>query len=173
MQPIMKLDRFETHDRYDYLKKQDFDIAECCQDLINKRPFGNHAFYIFAHTRTDETAGRTRMIWQPRLTKPNAQANSMLFKAYPGSDIIKTIWIIPKKELWEQYEKGKMLENEMIVGSIQDYMFRRSELESPEDDDLNDDQINQIYRQIGQEIQRKKMMKELNKANLMLPWPKF
>ena len=66
----MKLNRLETHDRYQHLTKQSFDIAECCQDLINQRPFGDHPFYIFAHPRTEEDGVTKRLIWQPRLTKP-------------------------------------------------------------------------------------------------------
>ena len=88
----LKVDPFETHDRYEHFKKQNFDIGECCQDLINKRPFGDYPFYIFAHTRTDDDGVTKRMIWQPRLTKPQAQTNSMLFKAYPSTDNVKIIW---------------------------------------------------------------------------------
>jgi hypothetical protein len=70
----MKLDRLDVHDRYEHFTKQDFDIGECCQDLINKRPFGDYPFYIFAHTRTDDDGVTKRLIWQPRLTKPKARA---------------------------------------------------------------------------------------------------
>ena len=98
----MKIDRLETHDRFTYFTKQGLDISACCQNLIDQRPYGDHPFYIFAHARSlgmDEkiklymtgnykTLGEVpdkTIIWQPRLTKPEAQTNSMLFKAYPGS----------------------------------------------------------------------------------------
>ena len=157
----MKLNRLETHDRLQHFTKQSFDIAECCQDLINKRPFGEHAFYIFAHARTEEDGVTKRLIWQPRLTKPNAQSNSMLFKAYPGTDIIKIIWMIPAVELWEQYEKGKLTENKIVYDSIQAYKLNRGSLEQKELDDLSDDRIDAIYKDISIEIRQKKMMQNL------------
>lgn len=144
----MKLNRLETHDRYQHFTKQSFDITECCQDLINQRPFGDHAFYIFAHARTDDDGFTKRLIWQPRLTKPAAQTNSMLFKAYPGKDEIKVIWMIPDQHLWAQFKKGNVTENFTVLQSIHDYMNNRGLLERQEPDDLNDDQINAIYTQI-------------------------
>ncbi len=147
-----KIDRLETHDRLLHLTKeseQSLDISECCQDLINKRPFGDNAFYIFAHARTHDDGFNQVLIWQPRLTKPKAQTNSMLFKAYPGSDNIKIIWMIPKRELWGQYDKDKMTANQTIIQSIHDYQNNREALESPESDDLPDSTIDAIYRQIA------------------------
>ena len=119
---IMKLNRHEVHDRYEFVTKQHFNIGECCQNLIDKKPFGNHAFYIFAHTRTEEDGATKRLIWQPRLTKPKAQTNSMLFKAYPGTDNIKVIWMIPAPEIWSQYQSGKMSENKTVNDSINDFL---------------------------------------------------
>lgn len=151
----MKIDRLETHDRLLEFKKQSVDISECCQNLINKRPFGNHPFYIFAHARTDDDGFRKRLIWQPRLTKPKAQTNSMLFKAYPGSDTIKVLWMIPARELWDQYIKGNMLENETVVESIHNFQFNRELMEAKEEDDLQDWQIDDIYRQMSMEAKGK------------------
>jgi hypothetical protein len=145
----MKINRLDAHDRYEYFTKQSFDIAECCQDLINQKPFGDHPFYIFAHARTEEDGATKRLIWQPRLTKPKAQSNSMLFKAYPGTDLIKVIWMIPAVELWEQYTKGKMTENKTVSESIEMFKTNRNKLEGKEDDDLSDEQINKIYMDIA------------------------
>ena len=145
----MKINRLETHDRLQHFTKQSFSISECCQDLINQKPFGDHPFYIFAHSRTEEDGATKRLIWQPRLTKPKAQTNSMLFKAYPGTDQIKVIWMIPSEELWEQFQNGKMTHNETVLQSIFSYLGQRQRLEAPEDDDLTDDQIDAIYRQIS------------------------
>lgn len=150
----MKINRLETHDRLQHFTKQSFYIAECCQDLINQRPFGEYPFYIFAHSRTDEDGLTKRLIWQPRLTKPKAQSNSMLFKAYPGTDIIKIIWMIPAVELWEQYEKGKLTENKTVYDSIQAYKLNRNSLEREEDDDLADEKIDEIYRDLSMEARR-------------------
>jgi hypothetical protein len=152
----MKINRLDAHDRYQHFTKQSFDIAECCQDLINKRPYGDHPFYIFAHTRTEEDGATKRLIWQPRLTKPHAQSNSMLFKAYPGTDIIKVIWMIPTPELWDQYIKGKMTENKTVSESIERFKTNKNKLEEKEDDDMTDEQINDIYREISLNAQKSK-----------------
>jgi len=163
----MKIDRLETHDRFQHLKRQDFDIGKTCQDIIDQKPFGSHAFYIFAHKRelawdekislmntgmfkTPEEVPTHRLIWQPRLTKPMPQENSMLFKAYPGSDNVKVIWIIPQRELWEQFEKGKMTEDEIIWTSIDTFKKDPRKLGEPEQDDLPDAAIEEIYRDISQ-----------------------
>ena len=147
----MKLNKLETHDRFKHFTNQSFSISDCCQDLINQRPFGNLPFYIFAHVRTDDDGVTKRMIWQPRLTKPKAQTNSMLFKGYPGSDIIKIIWIIPPRELWTQYQIGLGLitESETIVQSIYDFQYNREELEKKEKDDLSDEKIDEIYKDLA------------------------
>jgi len=157
----MKLNLLDAHSRYESFTKQDFSISDCCQDLIDKRPFGNNPFYIFAHARTDDDGVTKRLIWQPRLTKPKAQTNSMLFKAYPGSDIVKVIWMIPSRELWEQYAKDKLTENKSISESIHDFQFNREKLEAKEDDDLSDEMIDAIYTDMKNEASSRKLIKRL------------
>lgn len=157
----MKLNFLETHDRFQHFTKQSFNISECCQNLINQRPFGEYPFYIFAHARTDDDGVTKRLIWQPRLTKPKAQSNSMLFKTYPGTDVIKVIWMIPAVELWEQYEKGKMTENKTVYESIQAYKTDRSLLEQKEPDDLSDEKIDEIYRELSLDARQKQHMEKL------------
>lgn len=90
-----------------------------------------------------------RMIWQPRLTKPKAQTNSMLFKGYPGTDTVKVIWMIPEREMWDQYRKGNLTESSIVVESIHSFEHDRERLEAKEIDDLPDARIDQIYREIG------------------------
>jgi hypothetical protein len=157
----MKINLLETHDRYQYLTRQSFDIAQCCQDLINQRPFGNHPFYIFAHARTHEDNANKRLIWQPRLTKPKAQTNSMLFKAYPGTDLLKVIWMIPARELWNQYKKGNIVENETVSESIYAFINHRKKLEEKENDDLDDAIIDAIYAEISRNLARERSMDNL------------
>lgn len=148
----MKINRSDAHDRYSFYQKQESDIGACCQNLIDQRPFGDHPFYIFAHARTlgldekiklyssgkyetlDQVPEKT-IIWQPRIDKPLCESNSMLFKAYPGSDILTTIWILPPRELWGQFKKGNMMENETIVISMHDYENNKERLEAREEDD--------------------------------------
>lgn len=157
----MKINRLDAHDRYKHFTKQSFSMSECCQDLINQRPFGNHPFYIFAHPRTDDDGFNQRYIWQPRLTRPLPQTNSMLYKAYPGADIIKICWIIPKRELWKQYKKGNVTENAMVEEFIHLFKTDRKALEKPEDDDLSDAEIDSIYVELAAEAKRKKQMDKL------------
>ncbi len=158
----MKLNRLETHDRFEHFKKQSFDIAECCQDIVEKRPFGEHPFYIFAHARTEEDGVTKRLIWQPRLTKPKAQSNSMLFRAYPGSDRIDILWMIPDEVLWSQFQEGNMLEDGIILKSIRAFVNNPSELEKKEEGDLDDHQIDAIYRNIA-------TVGKTNRQSLILP----
>lgn len=181
----MKINRLDAHDRYEHFTNQSFDIAQTCQNIINQRPFGDHAFYIFSHKReigideriaifnddlrealTNLTYKRrfqtlsdvptARIIWQPRLTKPKAQTNSMLFKAYPGTDVVKVIWILPDRELWNDYESGKLTASQAVAESIHDFQHNRDRLEAKEEDDLSDEVIDQIYREISRESRYKK-----------------
>ena len=151
----MKIQRLDAHDRYEHFTKAGFDIGECCQDLIDQRPFGNTPFYIFAHARTDDDGVTKRLLWQPRLTKPRAETNSMLFKAYPGTDMIKIIWMIPAKELWDTFNKGMLTENKTVTESIDNYRYNRKALEAREDDDLSDSEIDAIYKEISIDAKRK------------------
>ncbi len=157
----MKIDLLDAHDRLKHFKKHNHSIDECCQHLIDQAPFGNRPFYIFAHSRTDDDGVKTRMIWQPRLTRPKAQTNSMLFKGHPGTDVIKVIWIIPKRELWQQFEKGKITENETVFNSIHSFIHNREALEMSDQEDPSDQEINAIYTELRAEAKRKKMMDKL------------
>lgn len=155
MNNSMIIDRLETHDRYQQFTKQSFDIGECCQDLIDQRPFGEHGFYIFAHARTDDDGLTKRILWQPRLTKPKAQTNSMLFKVKPGSDNVEVVWMIPAREMWPQYEQGLICENQVVKQSIHDFENNRVELERRDPEDLSDAQIDAVYREIRQQARTK------------------
>ena len=99
--------------------------------------------------RSLEDVPTARIIWQPRLTKPQAQENSMLFKGYPGTDQVRVIWMLPDRTLWDQYTKGKMLENKTVCESIHAFLNDRAHLEASEEDDLPDWRINEIYKEIS------------------------
>lgn len=182
----MKLNRLETHDRFEHFTRQSFDIGKTCQSIIDQQPFGPIPFYIFAHKREiglDEQQSiyqqdfsnwlsgnprqfisiaevpNARIIWQPRLTKPKAQTNSMLFKAYPPGDNVKVIWILPPEELWEQYTKDKMTENKTICESIHLFKTNKKKLEQKEDDDFDDKEIDAIYKDISVSATKPKFIK--------------
>lgn len=176
---MMKLNFFETHDRLQHLHKQADYISQGCQDCINGRPpeFENSPFYIFAFKkqidlderkelfrldlietlmnpllprkyRSIDEVPSDRLIWSSRLTKPKAQTNSMLFKCYPP-DGIRVIWILPIREQWEQYVKGKLTENEVVTQSIYDFEHNREQLEASEEDDVSEKRANYIYEQMS------------------------
>lgn len=158
---MIKVNRLDAHDRLKDFKKKSNDIGECCQDLLNQRPFGNIPFYIFVHPRSGEISNVKRLIWQPRLTRPKAQTNSMLFKAYPGKDLVKIIWMIPPREMFDSFQKGKMTESKTICESIHAFEYNRAMLDTPEDDDLTDDQIDAIYKDMATDAKRNKLMNNL------------
>ena len=154
--------------------------------------FGRHPFYIFAHKREialdervailsqdqmdtilDVTLKRRyrsledvpthRMLWQPRLGKPSAQPNSMLFRTYPGTDTIKIIWMLPdgSLELWDQYKKGLMTENSIVTESMHMFQFNKTRLEAPEDDDVSQEEAERIYKAIARNPKYRKNPLEL------------
>lgn len=155
----MKVNTLEAHDRYLHFTKQNFNIGECCEEVIKNRPneFGNRPFYIFAHPRTDDDGIRQRLIWQPRLTRPKAQTNSMLFKAYPPGDTLKVIWIIPKHEMWPNYGVGMVCENKTISESIENFKNNKHILERPDPEDLDDNAAWAIYQEIARNAKAKKI----------------
>jgi hypothetical protein len=145
---IKPLNLFEMHDKHSYFTKQSsFGIGECVQKIIDSKPFGDHPFYIFAHARTADNGFQKKILWQPRLSKPSCETNSMLFKVRPGSDEVRIIWMIPEQHLWAEYEKGKVCESSIIAESIQMFKKNRSALEKPEPDDLTDDEMMAVYKE--------------------------
>lgn len=152
----MKINRLETHDRLEYFKKdQEKTIWQGADDCLKKNPLSlalqekSHYIYIFAHPRTADDGVTKRMLWQPRLTKPQAQENSYLFRAISNTDVVEVMWLIPPKELWEQYRKGNIIEEPTIIWSINQYKYNRKDLEHPEHDDLSDKKIQDIYRELA------------------------
>lgn len=185
----MKVNILDAHDRLKHVKNEGLEIGKTCQEMINSRPFGDYPFYIYAHTRTiglDEKLAifnddlnyhlttsnqrkyktladipEKRLIWQPRLTKPKVSPNTMLFKVFPPSDVIKIIWMLPQEELWDQYQKGNLTENESVSVSIYNYKNHREKLEAKEEGDLDDKTINAIYEEIKFNARERKLMKRL------------
>jgi hypothetical protein len=151
----MKIHTFDAHDRLLHLKKdQSLNIFQGAEDCLKKNKdslsMQEHFpyIYLFAHPRTADDGVTKRMIWQPRLTKPNAQTNSYLFRALSKSDIIEVVWLIPPREMWGQYKRGKMFESEDILASIYNFEHNRQELEKPHPDDYSEDRIKKILEGI-------------------------
>lgn len=148
---IKNLDISETHDRLiNFKDKNELNIQACIASLIAQDPFDGLSFYIFAHKRSADFPGEPdRLLWQPRLKKPKAQTNSMLFKVNPKNpEEVKIIWMIPDRKLWQSFQKGKMFESEIILDSIYDFENNREKLEMDEPDDLNDEQASALLKKL-------------------------
>lgn len=167
----MKLDILEAHDRYKFVVQDSENketISETCQKIIDARPFGENSFYIFAHARTigmDEKKNYIglsnkipshRLIWQPRLSRPKAQENSMLFRVNPGSDNVEIVWIIPSQILWKEFRKGNVVENSVVLESIEMFKNNKELLDKPDPRDVPEEKAREIYREIYKKNDRDK-----------------
>jgi hypothetical protein len=164
----MKLNRLETHDRLNHLiQDQSANIFQGAEDCLKRNPDSlaiqekSPYLYIFAHPRTTDDGLNKRMLWQPRLSIPKAQTNSYLFRALSHSDIIEIVWMIPPREMWPQYEKGKVTESNEVAWSIEMFKHKRAELEKPHPHDMGEESARMILKQIVdeklQEVRRPKI----------------
>jgi len=163
----MKINRLEAHDRKEYfLKNQALNIFQGADDCMKKNSLSlmlqdrSPYVYLFAHPRTADDGVTKRMVWQPRLTKPQAQTNSYLFRGQSKTDIVEICWLIPPSEMWSQYSKGMVTQSEWVSWSIQQFKTNREVLERPAKDDLPDDRIADIYREIAFSIDSKNALDE-------------
>lgn len=165
----MKINRLETHDRLQhFVKDQSINIFQGAEDCLNKNPDSlalqekSPYIYIFAHPRVSDDGLSKRMLWQPRLSIPKAQTNSYLFRSVSKTDIVEIIWLIPPREMWSQYEKGKVTENSDIAWSIEMFKHRRKELEKPHPDDMPEERARLILKSIVDEkLQELKRIKPM------------
>jgi len=164
----MKLNRLETHDRLQhFVKDQAVNIFQGAEDCLKRNPDSlaiqdkSPYVYIFAHPRTADDGVNKRMLWQPRLSIPEAQTNSYLFRAISHTDTIQIVWLIPPKEQWKQYEKGNVTEQNEVAWSIEMYKHKRKELEKPHPDDMTEEYGRLILKAIVdeklQEVRRPKV----------------
>jgi hypothetical protein len=151
----MKLNRLETHDRLQHLiKDQSANIYQGAEDCLKKNPLSlaiqerSPYIYIFAHPRTADDGVNKVMYWDPRLSIPEPQTNSYLFRAISKTDLIEVIWMIPPKEQWKQYEKGKVTESNWSYWSIEQFKHNRKNLEKPNPEDLSEEYTSRIMQQV-------------------------
>lgn len=154
----MKLNRLEAHDRLLFLKKDQSEVvqrgaSDCLLKnqlslaLQDKSPY----IYIFGHARTADNGVDKRLLWQPRLLKPEAQTNSYLFRAESKTDLLEVCWIIPPREMWGQYKKGNVTESSDVEWSVNNFLHNRKALEQPHPHDLSEDVAKNILRQVIQD----------------------
>lgn len=177
----MKINRIDAHDRLLSFQKQWETISQGVLDCIRNVPTSvTFPFYIFAHPRTiqhDEQISliisglvkpsktpTTRMIYIPRITKPKAETNSYLFMSYgKHTDLIKTIWLLPPRETWDQYKKGNVTENQDVINSIENFKHARKKLEENEPDGPTLQNQEDFKRIIACEAHKRRCEKEQKK----------
>lgn len=177
----MKLNRLETHDRLQhFIKDQSEIMAKGIQDCLKVNPLSlaiqdrSPYIYIFGHPRTADDGVNKRMLWQPRLTKPQAQTNSYLFRAQSKTDLLQICWCLPPEEMWSQYQKGNVTEHEIVNWSIDQFLSNKPGLEKPEPDDLNDNVIDMIYKVIKAEMRQDDMIDKIySKSKAPFDWERI
>jgi hypothetical protein len=164
----MKINRLETHDRLQHLKKeQTSSIVQGLNDCLFKNEYSlalqekSPYIYIFAHPRTHDNGVDKVMYWQPRLLKPEAQTNSYLFRAISKSDLVEPVWMIPPEEMWPEYKKGNVTEHEVVLWSIDQYINNKKGLERSEPDDLSEEQAKNILMHVFEEHKQDLKMKKM------------
>ncbi len=168
----MKVNVLEAHDRLKHLvKDQSANIFQGAEDCLKKNSLSlaiqekSPYVYIFAHPRTADDGVTKRLLWQPRLSVPEVQTNSYLFRALSNSDVIEVCWILPPQEMWSQYENGKVTESNWAMWSINKYRTDKKLLERPHADDLPEEKCKFIMKSIVDEhlftVRQEKMMNRL------------
>jgi len=171
----MKIDRLETHDRLLSYQKEHENISHGVQECIRNVPETvSFPFYVYGHGRTvgydekvsilqagAEKTPSNRLIWMPVITKPRPAPNTYLFLCSKNTDLVQIIWILPKRELWEQYAPGKMFHNEVAWDSIQTFLNAKHKLEEKDKDGPTESHQQEWRRIIISEAMKKKREKEM------------
>ena len=151
----MKLNILEAHDRLQYLiKDQSENIYKGAEDCLLRNPLSlsiqdkSPYVYIFAHSRKTDDGINERLLWQPRLSVPEPQTNSYLYRAISKTDLIQVVWMIPPKERWNEYKKGNVTESNWSAWSIEMFKHKRKELEKPHPDDMPEEKGRLIMKSI-------------------------
>lgn len=124
------------------------DWVDNLQDLINKKPFGNHKFYVFMFLKNVEGVLDVKKLYmQPRLTKPEPQPGTSLMKVNPLiSDTAIMCWTLPHQESFGLYGKGKVFGDPFVKQCIDDYLKNPKAMMRPDPDDLSERDILEIYK---------------------------
>lgn len=169
----MKIHRLETHDRLlSFKQEQAVNIQQGADDCLKRNPLSlalqdrSPYVYLFAHPRTHEDGVTKVMYWQPRLGKPAAQTNSYLFRATSHTDIIEVCWMLPPREMWDQYKKGNVTESDWVLWSIDQFTNNRKQLEAPFSEDFSQEKINQILLEIAREMEQEAKLRKIKPNSL-------
>jgi hypothetical protein len=87
------------------------------------------------------------MYHQARLTKPEPFPGSTLLWCDPNNaGNITIVWTLPNQENFGLYKQGKMFSNQFVAECIKKYLENPRELMQPEDGQLPDEKIREIYQ---------------------------
>jgi hypothetical protein len=173
----MKLNRSETHDRLLQYQKQQQSIGDAVFECIRNVPEGiKSPFYVYGHSRSvsyDEKvsilldgygeAPDARLIWTPRISKPKASPNTYLFLCNKNTDVIQIIWMIPKREIWNEYKPGQMTHNENVWVSIQNFIHFRDEMNAPDKEGPKESDMIEWRKVYGEEAHKRINLKKSKK----------
>ncbi len=124
------------------------DWVNTLQDLIQKKPFGDHKFYVFMFVkRVNDITGVKKMYMQPRLTKPDPVPGTTLMHVNPKYPEEATmIWTLPNENNFKLYQQGKQFADSFVHESIDKYLKNPKALMRREEGDLSENEIRDIYR---------------------------
>lgn len=74
--------------------------------------------------------------------------------------------MIPARELWGQYSKNLLTGNKTVSDSIHDFQFNRNKLEERDDDDMTEEQIDAVYKEVSFNAKRSKNMPQMPNSQI-------
>lgn len=164
----MKVKTLEAHDRLKYfINDQSANVFQGAEECMLRNPISLGIqekcpyVYIFAHPRTADDGVNKRLLWFARLSIPEAQPNSYLFRGISHTDLLEVIWILPPQELWGQSKKGNVTESDLAASSISQYKLDKKVLERPHPDDMSEERAWPILHQVYEEYFYKEKMKKI------------
>lgn len=150
-----KTNAHEAHDRLKHLvKDQSENVYQGVENCIRNNPLAleiqdrSPYVYIFAHARTHDNGVDKVLYWDPRLSIPEAQTNSYLFRVNSHTDNILVVWMIPPHEMWSQYKQGNVTESNWVLWSIKQFTNNKKDLERPHPEDMPEERSKLIMQQI-------------------------
>jgi hypothetical protein len=160
----VKINPLEAHDRYKHLMQDQWEtVAKGAEECLKTNPISTAIqmrcpyVYLFAHPRLSDDGLHTRLLWQPRISRPKPQTNSYLFRGISKTDKIEICWLLPPREMWSQYEKGKVAESDLTAWSIDQFEHNRKLLEMDHPEDLPDDKGKWIYKEVLRSLRFEKI----------------
>lgn len=166
---IFSITREHAFDNIHFFKENsEDDYSQCIQSLIMSKPFGDNKFYIYSFIkRVDDASGIKKYYHQPRLTKPDPIPGTTLMRVDPRNPYEATIiWTLPNQENFGLYSVGKMFSDPFVHECVEKYLKNPRDLVRKEPDDLTEEQIREIYKDLHRQAKMKRREKENAQASL-------